>query len=185
MAGPIARGDPSSRARAAGQLGMGLSHHESSIFALERGIKVKSYEQVREFACYGMGVLKNEDGLSELSEALEDNNISVREAAAISYGAMRPGKASKALTDMAESDANFGVRRIASISLILIGDVKGFEHLMESFKGRGDSAVREMGYVELTELSNMYIPLGFKIDDYMQEGVVSENPDAPMPPGNP
>ena len=82
------------------------------------------------------------------------------------------------LEDLAEKGSNLEVRRVAAISMIMLGEVKGFQHFIDSFHGRGDSAVREMDYVELTELSNLYVPVGFRIDDYLQDIPIGDNPNA-------
>jgi HEAT repeat protein len=158
---------------AASHLAFGLSNHESAVYGLKRGMTNKSYSQVREYSAYGMGVLKNEDGLRDLIDILKDSDIPTRSASSISYGAMRVPGSAKNLESTAEGDANFDVRRIASISMILCGEAKGFEYFVSSYKGRGDSSVRIMDYAELTEVSNLYVPIGYRIDDYLQ--------DAPVP----
>ncbi len=185
MIGLLANNDTDPVVKAASGLGYGLSGHESAIFALKRGITVKAYTEVREYAAYGFGVLKNNDGLRDLIGVLRDTDIAVRTAASISYGSLRFPDSSANLKDTAEGDANFDVRRVASIAMILCGDPKGFEFLVNSFKGRGDSGVREMGFVELTEVHNLYLPVGYRIDDLLQDIPIAEAEGRPAPPAGP
>lgn len=174
MIGSIFGTDRDPRVMSAAALAFGLSEHESSVFSLRRALEVKSYKQVREFGCFGLGVLKNRDTLNSLLDMVKDKDNDVRIAATVSIGAMRDNACKGIVKPLAESDGSMSVRRLASVGLMLLEDGYGFECFINSFKGRGDEAIREMGWVELTEVSNLYMPVGFKIDDYLQDLAIPE-----------
>ncbi len=178
MIGTLAAVDRDPRVRAAAALALGIADHESSIFALRRALAVKAYKQVREYGCYGMGVLKDDSALGDLVERLKDTDIDVRMAASISLGALRVPGGNGPVKPLAESDASTDVRRVASIALMLLGDAAGFDCFVDSFKGRGSGSIREMGWEELTEVSNLYVPVGFRIDDYLQDLPIPSREDS-------
>ncbi|MFA4986731.1 MAG: HEAT repeat domain-containing protein [Candidatus Brocadiia bacterium] len=173
--GSLAVGDSDPYVKGAAALALGLSDSEAAIHGLRRGLDVKGYTAIRMYSCYALGLLKDRVAIPNLIDRLKDSDNDVRAAAAIALGAIREkDPASERIRPAAESDGSMDVRRLSSISLMLLSDPLGFERYLGAFKGRGDDPLREMGYAELTEISNLYVPIGFRIDDYLQDKPVAK-----------